>query len=197
MVRTVVLSLAACLLLAGTAVAAELRIGVADMQAVGIQCDANQAAKNKFEAQFKSEAAQLEKQKAEFDKKAKDFEAQRGKLDQKTFEQRVAGLRREAQQISDKEMSTQQRVGTRQEAHPQAEGDLAIAAAADVAKSKNLDLVLTQNTILYTSESLNVTDAVLEAMNRLWKERGSKVPGGDADSPAAAPAASAPARPKK
>jgi Skp family chaperone for outer membrane proteins len=177
MVRTVVLSLAICLLLAGTAVAAEPRIGVADMQAVGIQCDANQAAKNKFEAQFKSEGAQLEKQKAEFDKKAKDFEAQRGKLDQKTFEQRVAALRKEAQQISDKEMATQQRVGMIQEAINQDLGDLAVAAAIDVAKSKNLDLILTQNAILYAGSSLNVTDAMLEAMNRLWKERGSKIPG--------------------
>jgi len=98
MLRTVVLSLAACFLLAGTAVAAELRIGVVDMQIISAQCDANQAARNKYEAQFKTETAQLEKQKAGFDKKAKDFEAQRGKLDQKAFEQRVAALRKEAQQ---------------------------------------------------------------------------------------------------
>jgi outer membrane protein len=191
MLRTVALSLAACFLLAGTAAAAELRIGVADMQSIGAQCDANQAAKNKYETQFKAEAAQLDKQRADFDKKAKDFEAQRssGKLDQKTFEQRAAGLRREAQQIQEKEMATQQRVGMLQEAINQDLQELIIAAASDVAKSKSLSLILPQNTLLYTGQELDVTPDLLTAINRVWKDRGSKVPGAsvDAAAPSAAP----------
>lgn len=194
MLRTVVLSLTACLFLVSTAVAAELRIGVADMQSVGAQCDANMAAKEKYENQFKTEASQLEKQKADFDKKAKDFEAQRGKLDQKTFEQRVAGLRKEAQQIGEKEMMAQQKIGMIQGAINQDLAELAVTAAADVAKAKNLDLILTQNTVLYSGQSHDVTADLLAAMNRIWKDQGSKVPGASAD---VAPAAPASAKPKK
>lgn len=183
MLRTVVLSLAACLLLAGTAVAAELRIGVADMQMVGTQCEANQAARNKYEAQFKADTTQLEKQKMDFDKKAKDFEAQRGKLDQKALEQRVAGLRKEAQQIADKEMATQQKIGTIQNAINQELADLAVAAAADVAKTKNLDLILAQNTILFAGQNHDVTTDLLAAMDRIWKAQGSQIPGASSEKP--------------
>lgn len=194
MLRTIVLSLTACLFLAGSAMAADMNIGVVDMQVAGAQCDANVAAKNKYETQFKNEGSQLEKQKADFDKKAKDFEGQRGKLDQKTFEQRVAGLRKEAQQIGEKEMMLQQKVGMIQNSIAQDLAELAVEAAADVAKAKNLDLVLAQNSVLYSGQSHDVTQDMLQAMNRIWKAKGSKVPGAAAAT--SAPAASS-SKPKK
>ena len=191
MLRTVVVSLTACLLLASPALAAEMSVGVADMQRIGIQCEANQAARNKYEAQFKAETTQLEKQKTDFDKKAKDFEAQRSKLDQKTFEQRVANLRKEAQQIADKEMAAQQKIGSIQNAINQDLADLAIAAAAEVAKTKNLDLILAHNTVMHAAQKLDVTADLLTEMDRIWKSQGSPIPGISAD-----PAASSPAKPK-
>ena len=180
MLRKIALSLSFCLLLAGTAAAAELNIGVANMQTAGAQCDANVAAKNKYETQFTSERNALEKQKADFDKKAKDFEAQRGKLDQKTFEQRVAGLRKEAQQIGEKEMMMQQKVGMITSGINEDLAELAVKAAEEVAKAKSLDLVLAQNTVLYAGSSHDVTQELLQAMNRIWKAGGSKVPGSEA-----------------
>lgn len=195
MLRTIVLSLTACFFLAGTAAAADVSIGVADMQIAGSQCDAQVAAKNKFENQFKTENTQLDKQKEAFEKKAKEFEAQRGKLDQKAFEERVAGLRREAQQIGEKEMNMQQRIAAIQNGIAQDLAELAVKAAAEVSKEKKLDLMLAQNSVLFAGQSHDVTNDLLQAMNRIWKADGSKVPGTDAaNAVPGAPAAAAPAK---
>ena len=192
MLRTVVFSLAACFILAGTPVAAELSVGVADMEIISQQSDANKAARNRYEAMFKNEAAQLDKQKADFDKKAGDFEAQRSKLDQKAFEQRVANLQKEAQQIAEKDIATQQRIGGIQEAVNQDMFELVVAAAADVAKAKKLDLILPLNSILFAGKNLDVTSDLLAAMNRIWKAQGSAVPGAKAEA-----ASSSASKPKK
>ena len=97
----------------------------------------------------------------------------------------------------EKEMMTQQRVGMIQAAINQDLAELAVAAAADVAKAKSLDFVLSQNTVLFAAQSYDVTQDVLEAMNRVWKAKGSPVPGASAATanPSAAPAAAD--KPKK
>jgi len=204
MVRTLILTLSACVLLSGTALAADLNVGVANMQQAGLQCEANKAAKQKYENLFKTETEGLDAKKKNFEKKIKDFEAGRSKMDQKTFEQRRNALQKEGQTVGEQDMQQQQRINAVLNAVNEELAQLAIDAAAEVAKAKNLDLILAQNSILFADSSLDVTDEVQQAMDNIWKNNGSKMLGAEVEAsskpkaeakPAPKPAAGA--KPKK
>lgn len=177
MLRSIILTLSACLLLSGTAMAADMKIAVVDMQTAGMQSEANKASRQKFEPMFAEDAGSLSKQKDAFEKKIKDFESQRGKLDQKAFEQRRMALQKEGQEIGEKDSMMRQKVEMTLNAVNDEMNKLAVKAAADVAKAKGLDLILPQNSALYSSGAMDVTTDMVEAMNRIWKADGSKIPG--------------------
>ncbi len=175
MLRILAITMAACLMLASVSFAAEMKIGIVDMQIAGAQAEANVVTKKKYEALFNAQAEKISKMQKDFEGKAKKFEGQRGKLKQAEGEKQLAALRAEAQSISEKEMVLQQSVGTLQNAVAQELSALALKAAGEVAKAKGLDLILAQNMVLFSSPTQDVSKDMLEAMNRLWKADGSKV----------------------
>lgn len=175
MMRVVTAALVACFLMATSAFAADVKIGVVDMQIAGAQSEANVQTKKKYEELFAKESEKLVKAQKDFEEKAKKFEAQRAKLKQADAEKQYADLRKTAQKLSEQEMGLQQNMNALQNAVAQELSDLALKAAADVSKAKNLDLLLAQNVVLFAGPTFDVSKDMLEAMNRLWKADGSKI----------------------
>ena len=194
MVRRLILTLGACLLLSSPALAAEMVIGVADLQQAA-RCEANIAAKEKYEPIFNAENEEFGKKMAAFEKNRKNFETNRPK-DQASFDKRIAALQKEEQEVRTLDMKRQQRINAVMAAVNEEMAQLAITAAAEVAKEKGLNLVLAQNSILYADDTLDVTEEVVETMNRLWKEDGSKVFGAQVEADTALPKAEAKPQPK-
>ena len=83
MFRVVSLALVICVLLAGSAFAADTKIGVFNSQAVAMDSDAAKAAQQKLQSQFGAEKNQLEKQAKDLQSKGEALQAQMATLSAK------------------------------------------------------------------------------------------------------------------
>ena len=159
------MALAACLLTANVALAAEVKIGVVDMQVVATQSEPAKDAQNKMKSKFGKERDQLEKQAADLQKKAEglkganvpeekkvDFIRQKRDLDEKT--------RTFARKVEQDEMKIRQDMVT-----------LVFRAAYEVAQRKGFNFVVdvTAGGVLYAEQSMDLTKDVLDEVNKLWK----------------------------
>ncbi len=153
--RTVVLmTLAACLLMAGAAFAADenaapaVKIGVVDMQTVATPREPAQAAKKKAE--------DLKNPKASEEKKLAFIRAKQ-ELDQKT--------RNFLRKVEQDEVKLRQDMVT-----------LVFSATYEVARAKGFNFVVdvTAGGVLYADQSMDLTQDVLAEVNKLYKAGGAK-----------------------
>ncbi len=176
MIRILMAFVLASVMTVGVA-SAESKIGVANMQVVGSQSEANKKASEKYTAEFNKKSEELTKKKKAFEQKVSTFMAQRPTMGKKLAEERGVSLTKEEQTLRDEDMKFQQRVNAIQNSIAQELAMLAFDASATVAKEKGLDLIVSQNGTLYHAEALDVTNDVITALNALWKEGGSKMLG--------------------
>ena len=88
MFRVMSLALVICAFLAGSALAADLKIGVFNSQAVAMDSDAAKAAQKKLQSQFGAEKDQLEKQAKDLQSKGEALQAQMATLSAKAREEK-------------------------------------------------------------------------------------------------------------
>lgn len=169
MYKVFLMTVAACLLMANAALA-EVKVGVVDMQVVATDSDPAKKAQEEMKAKYGAERDSLEKQTKDLQKladsfkgpnipeeKRMDFIRKRRTLDEKT--------RDFTTKVERDEIKIRQDMVT-----------LVFRAAYEVAQRKGFNFVVdvTAGGVLYAEQNMDLTKDVLEEVNKLWKDGGSK-----------------------
>ena len=176
MFRIMSLALVATLMLGGTALAADLKVGVFNAQAVAMDSDAAKAAKKKLESQFGAEKADLEKQAKALQSKAETLQSQLPSLSAKAKEEKQGEFSRLRRDFDEKSRNFARKVENSEMQIRQSMARQMLEATSNVAKKRDLDLVLDAGAggIMFATPALDITQDVLSEVNRIWKASGSK-----------------------
>lgn len=184
--NSVLTFLAACLLMAGPAYAADAaavppaKIGVVDMQTVATQSDPAKAAKEQMESKYGKERAALEKQGESLKKQAEALK------NPKASEEKKLAFLRAKQELDQKTRNFLRKVEQDEIKLRQDMVTLVFSATYEVARAKGFNFVVdvTAGGVLYADQSMDLTQDVLAEVNKLYKEK-AKTPEKKADKPAA------------
>lgn len=148
------------------------KIGVVDMQIVATESDPAKAAREEMEAKYGKEREALEKKGQSLKKQAEGLKgpkaSEQKKLDFiKTKQKLDQDTRNFLRKVEQDEVKIRQDMVT-----------LVFNATYEVARSKGYTFVVDVNAggVLYAERSMDLTQAVLEEVNRLYKENKNKKP---------------------
>lgn len=149
-----------CLFISASAAQAQdLPIGVFDVQKVASESDAIKAAKEEIDKKFGKQRTDLEQERAAIEKKAQDFQKKR------PTEKQQQALQKQHREYSEKAQAFMKLLQA-EEGRVRADLETAISnAAKEVAKKKNLLLVLDRAAAPYFDAKLDVTSDILTEVN--------------------------------
>lgn len=167
-----------CFALARPSQAADMKIGVFNAQAVAMQSEAAKASRQKMEAQFGKERNQIEKEAKDLREKAQDLQSKAATLSAKAREEKQMEFLKQRQAFEEKSRSFARKVEAADGTIRQGMAQYIFQASNTVAKQKNLDLILdgASGAIMYAKPDMDVTKAVLDELNKIWKANGNKFP---------------------
>ena len=165
-------AIAICLLMANMALAAELKVGIADMREIATNSEPAKKAKATMNAKFGAEKDRLEKQGKELQKQADALKSPSGNQTREALEQKRAEFIRKKQDLDQKAREFSAKVEKEDVQLRNELLDLVFKAAKDFAAKKGITYLVDANSgILYADPSLDVTKEFMEEVNRQWKEK--------------------------
>ncbi len=172
------LVLAACLVFGGSALAADVKIGVFNSQSIAMQSDAAKASQQKLQSQFGKERDQLEKEAKELQTKGQDLQAKAATLSAKAREERQMEFLKQRRAFEEKSRTFARKVDAAENNIRQGMAQTIFQAAAAVAKQQSLDLIIdaASGSVMFAQPNMDITKAVLNEVNRIWKANGNKFP---------------------
>ncbi|MBO4369669.1 MAG: OmpH family outer membrane protein [Desulfovibrio sp.] len=153
------------LLFAANAKAADLKIGIVDVQTVVMESDMAKAIKDHMQNKYGSEQKKLEQQGESLKKKAEELK------NPKLSEKKRVEFIRQKQSLDQKFRTLMQKAEQEQVTYNQKMVSQIFAAAKKVAEAKGFNLILDvgQGGVLFADTAMNLTDDVLKEVNALYK----------------------------
>ena len=150
------------------------KIGVASLAQVTAQSIPGQEAEKQLQAQFGKERTQLESQAAALNKKAEDLNKQAAALSEKARAEKAQEIQTQALDLDAKSGAYAQRLNTVQQALTAQMQDILATACANYGKQNGYDLIIDGGAVMYASDATNVTDGLVQEVNKVWKAKGGK-----------------------
>lgn len=171
-----ILSFALVAVMLTTGVAQAEKLGVFNSQTVALQSEPAKTAQKQMQSQFGTEKTQLETQARDLQKQGETLQAQSAAMAQKAREEKQMEFMRKRRDFEEKSRNFAMRVEQEENRIRQNMGKFIFDAAAVVAKKRGLDLVLDASTgsVMFAAPSLDLTQDMLDEVNRQWKAAGSK-----------------------
>ncbi len=143
---------------------AEVKIGVVDMQVIATESEPAKDAKKKMDAKFGAEKTELEKQ-------AKELQSKGEALQKKPTEAKQVEFVKLKRAFDEKQYKFARNVEQDEVKIRQEMVTLVFRASYEVAQAKGLNYIvdITAGGVLYADQSMDMTKAVLEEVNKLWK----------------------------
>lgn len=169
--RIMMLFVAMMLIGSGTAMGADLKIGLVNMQKLATQSEAAQVAQKKMKETFGAEKSALDKQAAELQKKGEAMQAQSAALSPEAKEDKKIEFLRLRRDFEEKARTFSRKVEAAEMRIRQEMADLIIQATNTYAKKKGYDLVLDGASagVIHADKGMDITDDVLAEVNKLWR----------------------------
>ncbi len=166
--KVFVLTLLAIFAMASSALAADLTIGVVDMQTVATTSEPAKAAKAQMEKKYGAEKKSLEDQGEKLRVKAEKLR------DPKASEEKKLAFLRQKQELDQKTRNFMRKVEQDEVKLRQEMVTLVFAATYEVAKRKKVNFVVdvTAGGVLYAEPSMDLTKDVLEEVNKQFAAKG-------------------------
>lgn len=193
--RLFILTLAAFMLFGATTYAADgdtaqpaatagpqvAKIGVVDMQTVATESDPAKAAKEQMESKYGKQREALEKKGQALKKQAEALK------NPKASDQKKVDFIKAKQQLDQDTRNFLRKVEQDEVKIRQDMVTLVFSATYEVARAKGYNFVVDVNAggVLYADRSMDLTQAVLEEVNKLYKEKQEKKPAAEEKKPAA------------
>lgn len=170
-----IFALALCALMAGSAFA-QTSIGIANMQVIGNQCEPALSAKKTLDSRLGGEKTKLEKEAKSLQKRSTDFQAQAATMSKTALQKKQQELMTLGRKFEEKTRAFSTKVQTEENKMRQSLATIIMASSSSLAKKKNLDLIIDSGlgVVLYSSNALDVTDALLKEINAKWQAQGRK-----------------------
>ena len=175
MIRSIIMALAICLTFSAPALA-DAKIAIINLVAITANSDVGKAADKELESRFGKERAALQKQGEALQKDMEKFQKQAAAMSDDARNKKGRDLQNRIQEFQKKEAALNQRIAPIQQNIDKQLIELLSEACSNYAKDHKYDLILNFNPSLtpYASEKINVSEGVLEEVNKLWKKKGSK-----------------------
>ncbi|WP_426357952.1 OmpH family outer membrane protein [Pseudocolwellia sp. HL-MZ19] len=155
------------MLLAGSAMAADQKIGVVNFQEIMSKIPQTAVVMQKLEAEFKDEKAEL----AQLEKDIKYFQEKKQRdgalLTQKEKDKLDKDIGTKYQEYQTKAAAFQQVTGARQNEETTKIIALVRQAIDGIAKSDKFDLILEQKSVVFSKPKASITDKVVEQISKL------------------------------
>jgi outer membrane protein len=162
-------AVAVCLLTAGAA-SAEIKIGVVDMRVIMHESDPGKKAKETLTSKFKPESERLEKQSKALQKQAEELKKPAASSSREALEEKRVKFIRQKQDLDQKYQEFRTKAEKEEATLLNEMREVVFRAAQDFAKKNNINyLVDAGSGILYADDSMDVTKAMVEEVNRVWK----------------------------
>ena len=154
--------------MAATASAAELKVGVVDMQKAIQSTVAGKKAKKELEGEFEKKKKELKKKEDDLKKKAEDFEKKKMVLSDKIREEKQGELQEEM-------MKFREELGKSQTVIQEKERDLTKPildkiqkVIGEIAKEKDLSLILekSEQSVMFAKPDLDITDDIVKRADK-------------------------------
>ncbi|MBR4742478.1 MAG: OmpH family outer membrane protein [Desulfovibrio sp.] len=152
--------------IAGTVSAADIKIGIVDVQSVVMESDMAKAIKVHMQDKYGGERKKLEKQGEDLKKRAEELK------NPKVSDKKRAEFIRAKQNLDQKFRTLMQKAEQEQLQYNQKMVSHIFAASKKVAESKGYNLILDvgQGGVLFADTAMNLTEDVLKEINILYKE---------------------------
>lgn len=167
-----VFTLAVCMF-AVSAQAAEIKIGVFNIDQVGRNSEAFKDLTTNLQKSFADEGKALEKAEADLKKKFNDFQVQQQALSAEAREDRQVELSRQKRDFDDRMNNYVRKLSAAEKRLSDDITKVVIYAAQQVGKSGKYDLVLEQQNAgaIVVADAIDMNKAVLEEANKVWKQK--------------------------
>ena len=158
-----ILSLAICfLLLCGSVAHAEMNVGVFDAQVVFTKSDALKQAQADMKKNYSGKKTALETKRKELEKLGASLSASATEAQKADFFRLQNEYNNSANEYVRNVQESDLKIREEMD-------KMAVLAAQDVAKSKGLNIILDSTSAVYYDTTMDVTDDMLAAINRVWK----------------------------
>ncbi len=169
----IALVFASTLLIANTALATE--VGVFNMQEITSSSDIAKAAEKELSSTFGKETAALDKQAKDLQAKIAEFQKQAPALSEKARAEKAQALDKDGRAFEEKRIALANKINPRQQAMQAEIIEVIRVASENFAKEEGYDLIIDgTTTVVAALGKADVTDEVIDEMNKVWKSRGSK-----------------------
>jgi len=151
--------------------AAEIKVGIANMQKVVSESQANKEAEKKLTETFSAERTQLEKLGKDIEKLTDEMKNQASALSVEAKQAKRAQLVQMMRDHNDRTRAFNSKVRDAETVIRNEILAAVVIAAKEYAEKNGFDLILdsTQAGVLYSSDSLDVTKELLDEVNRVWE----------------------------
>lgn len=174
MIRRIVLSLALCLAFVSPALA-QGKIAVASLGRISTQSQPGQEIEKVMQSTFGAERTELEKMNADLRKQEEEINKQAAALSEKALKERVQAFEKQGEALNTKAAAYSERLGKVQQAITRQMEEVLTTACKDFGMKNGYDLVIDDAALLYVGgNASDVTDQVIEEVNRVWQARGAK-----------------------
>ncbi|NLZ18361.1 MAG: OmpH family outer membrane protein [Desulfobulbaceae bacterium] len=153
----------------GSAQAAELKIGVVNMQKVLTTSSAGKKAQSIIEQKMKSYDSTFKKDKDSLVTMRDEIEKKSSAWSDTVKQQKFSDFQKKSAELGTKEREANQEIRKLQERHVQPVLEKLEEVIQKVAKGGQYDLILPSNTILYASGKHDITDQVTKALDAAMK----------------------------
>ena len=150
------------------------KIGVANPLRLSNQSAPGKEAEKQLTSIFGKEREQLEKQGADLNKQAEDLRKQAAALSEKARNERAQKIQKQAQELDTKGSAYTQRLTRVQQAINAQLNDVLREACESFAKKNGYDMIIAGTAVMFYIKANDVTDELIEEVNKLWKSKGGK-----------------------
>ncbi len=169
--KVFLLAFVLCFMMTSVVLAAEVKIGVVDMQVIAKDSAPAVDAKAKMDAKYGAEKKKLEAE-------AKTLQSKAEALQKKPTEKKQVEFVKLKRKFDEAQYTFTRKVEQDEAKIRQEMVTLVFKAAYQVAQAKGINYVvdITAGGVLYAEQSMDLTQAVLVEVNKLWKEGAAKAP---------------------
>ena len=150
------------------------KIGVANPIRLQNQSDPGKEAEKQLVNIFGKEREQIEKQNADLNKQFEDLRKQSAALSEKALKDRKQKLEKQFQELNTKGTAYTQRLNRVQQAIDAQLNDVLREAHDNYAKKNGYDMIIAGTAVMFYTKGVDVTDELIEEVNKVWKSKGGK-----------------------
>jgi len=150
------------------------KIGVANPMRLSNQSNPGKEAEKQLTAMFGKEREQLEKQGAALNKQAEDLRKQAAALSEKARNERAQKIQKQAQELDTKGAAYTQRLSRVQQSINSQLNEVLREACESYAKKNGYDMIVDGSVVMFYTKANDVTDELIEEVNKIWKTKGGK-----------------------